>query len=307
MRKFFILLLVVFTQFAHAQVRKDSLNVTDAEGKRQGKWVITNKLMKPPLPGYAEDQKVEEGRYVDGKKNGIWVSYYANGNMKNRFTFEAGKPNGMAIMYNENGKIAEQGIWRNQHWVGDYKLYYENGEIQHSFKFNPNGKRDGKQVYYAENGQKIIEGEMKEGKEIGLWNEWFDNGEKRAEKYFNEGAMDTVKSVIRAAPKKPEPVMSQATKEIEKDAPPAPALVVDKVKEKVNGGATNTKEPLKIFKGEGYAKMFRDDKQISKDGEFHNYKLVTGKSYIYNENGILERIAVYENGHYKGDAPLPAE
>jgi antitoxin component YwqK of YwqJK toxin-antitoxin module len=184
MRKLsFIFLLLVCKTVLLAQTN-DSINKTDAEGKRIGKWVLSNKMMKPPLPGYGDDAKVEQGIYLDGKKTGVWTAWYPNGVVKNRITFDNGRPFGKAIMYHENGKVAEEGLWKNNRWIGDYKLYYDNGEVQHEFKFNGSGKREGKQVYFAENGQKIIEGEMKDGKEVGTWNEWYDNGDKRAEKAF---------------------------------------------------------------------------------------------------------------------------
>lgn len=306
-----ISILLLQSSYALAQ-NKDSvattsnINVTDAEGKRQGKWIITNKLMKPPLNGYAEDQKVEEGRYLDGKKTGIWTAYYPNGNMKNRITFEQGRPFGKATMYHENGKIFEEGLWRNNRWVGDYKMYYENGEVQHDFKFNSNGKRDGVQKYFSDNGQIIIEGEMHESKEVGVWKEWYENGDLKAEKAFNDGTID-VANTKTFEPKKP--LTNSTTKQTEakqllEDAPKGKVVEVDKEKEKatVNTGNANNSAP---FNGDGYAKLMRTDKQVSKDGIFKKFKLVKGKAYIYDNNGILQRIAVYDDGKYIGDAPLP--
>ncbi|MCC6690055.1 MAG: toxin-antitoxin system YwqK family antitoxin [Bacteroidia bacterium] len=302
MKKLVLLFLFVICKVSFAQSGKDSVNVTDADGKRQGRWVVTNKLMKPPLVGYTEDQKVEEGRYVDSKKIGIWVAYYANGKMKNRITFEGGRPFGKAIMYHENGKVAEEGLWRNNRWVGDYKLYYENGEVQHEFKFNSGGKREGNQKYFAENGQLIIEGEMKDSKEIGTWKEFYENGDLKAEKAFNDGTIDPVNTKTYE-PKKPvEPKKEDAS--VKEEEPKSPAAVKVDATEKPNEGAVKNTKP---FTGEGYAKLFRPDRQISKDGEFHKFRLIDGKTYIYNNNGILERIAVYQNGKYIGDAPLPVE
>ncbi len=303
MNKFILISFLVLCNVVFAQSSNDSLNITDAEGKRQGKWVVTNKLMSPPLPGYSDDQKVEEGRYSSSKKVGIWAAYYPNGNMKNRITFENGRPFGKAIMYHENGKVAEEGLWKNNRWVGDYKMYFENGEVQHDFKFNTSGKRDGIQKYYAENGQLIIEGEMSGSKEIGVWKEWYENGDVKAEKAFNDGTID-VANTKTYEPKKPiEPKKEDKT--VMDDAPPAKTgIAVDQNAEKPNEGAVKNTKP---FTGEGYAKLFRPDRQISKDGEFSKFRLVSGKTYIYNNNGILERIAVYQDGKYIGDAPLPVE
>jgi len=303
MKKIGLILLLTTCHFVFAQSSNDSINATDADGKRQGRWIIYNKLMKPPLQGYTDDQKVEEGRYSDAKKLGIWTAYYANGVMKNRITFESGRPFGKAIMYHENGKVAEEGLWRNNRWVGDYKLYYENGEVQHEFKFNPNGKREGFQKYYAENGQLIIEGEMKDSKEIGTWKEFYENGDIKSEKAFNDGALDPVNTKTYE-PKKPVQPKTE-DKTVIDDAPKGKSgITVDPTAEKPNEGTVKNMKP---FTGEGYAKLFRPDRQISKDGDFRKFKLITGKTYLYDNNGILERIAVYQDGKYIGDAPLPVD
>lgn len=265
--------------------------------------------MKPPLPDYKDDQKVEEGRYQDGRKIGIWTAWFPNGVMKNRITFENGRPYGKAIMYHDNGKVFEEGLWQNNRWIGPYKMYFDNGEVQHDFNFNKSGKREGVQKYYADNGTEIIKGEMKDGKEVGTWEEHYDNGDLRAEMVFNDGTLDPAKTTnfeqhtpdtppAIVAP--PVPIIKTGTKKPIKDKDSV--IVVDKKIDHTNPGVTVTP-----FSGEGPAKLFRPDKQISKDGEFHKYKLINGKNFIYNTDGILERIAVYQDGRYIGDAPLPTE
>ena len=41
-------------------------------------------------------------------------------------------------------------------------------------------------------------------------------------------------------------------------------------------------------------------KLITKDGLFKDNRLIEGKSYIYDDNGILQRISIYKNGFYVG-------
>ena len=40
------------------------------------------------------------------------------------------------------------------------------------------------------------------------------------------------------------------------------------------------------------------------DGEFQDGKLWSGKHYIYDENGLLERIDVYKEGKFEGNGVL---
>ena|SRR5581483_10105710 len=65
-------------------------NFTDAKGKRQGWWVITN--VERNLPGYDSAAKVEEGAYKDGMKEGEWTEYNADGSVKSTITFKDNKP-----------------------------------------------------------------------------------------------------------------------------------------------------------------------------------------------------------------------
>lgn len=292
MRKLFLIISLVLLQASFAQTfslskNDDTLNKIDANGLRQGKWVITNEIKK--LPGYPESAKVEEGLYVDNKKTGVWTEYFPNGNLKSKITFENNRANGYMIMYNENGKIREEGTWKAGRWVGKYKLYYDNGEVQHEWNHNASGKREGVQKYYYENGQVMIEGDWKEGKESGILKEYHENGDLKSEKNFANGDLD-VASVKTYEPKKP----VLAKKEEKQVVAPK---IIAKQDEKPN-------IPSQQFTGEGYWKLFNANRQVSKDGVFKSKRLMDGKVYHYNEDGILVRIAVYKDGFYVGDAPI---
>ena len=271
----------------------DTINFIDAAGKKQNYWIIFGKMKK--LPGYKDDQKVEEGRYKDNLKTGKWTEYYANSNKKSEITFDQNRANGYATMYYENGQKAEEGLWKNNKWVGDYKLYYENGKVQQEFTFNATGKREGKQVYYYEDGKKMIEGEWKDGKESGTVIEYYPTGEKKSEKNYANGVLD-VGSVKTFEPSKPQPPKKE-DKDLAEEAP----------KDGGKASAGDVKDPgktqdLSKITGKNII-LYNKDRQVSKSGDFENGKLIRGKSYTYKD-GILVRIALYENGRYKGDAPL---
>jgi antitoxin component YwqK of YwqJK toxin-antitoxin module len=286
MDRFFIYVFISGFNMLVAQTQSlDSVNITDSNGKRQGRWVITNILLKREC--YAEDQKVEEGKYVDSKKTGFWKEYYCNKNVKSKIYYENNKPNGYAVIYHENGKIKEEGEWKNNRWVGAYKLYYSNGQVQQAFNFNASGKREGKQTYYYENGQVMIEGDWQAGKESGELKEYYENGDVKSIKNFAGGILDDA-TVKTFEPKKPI-VKRQPQLEEEIEAPP---VTVQK-NEKDNLGKT--------FNGEGYWQLYNSNKQVTKDGEFKQNRLMNGKAYFYDDNGILLRIAIYKNGKYVGD------
>jgi antitoxin component YwqK of YwqJK toxin-antitoxin module len=293
---FLILICFCFTsnaQPAYELVGKDTLNKVDVDGKKQGKWVLFGKH-KPGMC-YQEEQKAEEGKYLDNRKIGIWIEFYCNGNMKNKLTFTNGRPDGYAIVFHENGKISEEGNWKGNRWVGNYKLYYENGQVQHEFVFNPNGKREGAQKYYFDNGQIAIEGTFSNGKESGLIKEYYENGDIKAEKNYADGNVDLA-SIKEFEPKKPF---------VKKSDDPAENAPVIKVREdeRPNEAAKKGKVtgPLVL---NGQQTLYNKNKQITKDGVFKDNRFMDGKAYMYDENGILQRVAVYKNGIYVGDTQV---
>jgi antitoxin component YwqK of YwqJK toxin-antitoxin module len=296
MKNNYIILILLAYQIIHAQIisfekgiNGDTINAVDNFGKKQGKWIIKGKNKQGTC--YTAEQKVEEGKYLDNRKIGKWLEYYCNGNLKNQVTFQNGRPEGYVIMYHESGKIMEEGNWKNGRWTGSYKLYYENGQLQHEFNFNTSGKREGNIKYYHPNGQIAIEGNFINGKETGIIKEYHENGDVKAEKMYVDGAADLA-SIKEFEPKKP-PVKIKDTPLMQ-----APKLVL-KEDERPNG--ITTKGPL-ILNGQHIT--YNKKKLITKDGVFKDNRLIEGKSYIYDDNGILQRISIYKNGFYVGDAPI---
>ena len=268
----------------------DTINKTDAMGKRQGKWVFTGKTKR--LPGYSPDAKVEEGTYKDSKKVGVWTGYYSNGKTKNEITYKFGRPNGPYKTYYVTGILEEEGNWQNNRNVGTFKRFHENGKPSQAFNFNSTGKREGKQAYYHENGQVMIEGNWDGGKESGTLTEYYENGDLKAKKVFADGTLDEAKTTVY---KSKTPVPDRA-KEEEKEAPVR--NVVASKEEKPNTGH---------FDGNGHHKLYNKDKILVKDGYFRNYKLIDGKWYKYSDDNILLNIERIKNGRYVGDVPFDEE
>jgi len=268
----------------------DSINIIDENNLKQGFWIFYGKDKR--LPDYEDEDKVEEGRYIDNRKSGIWKKYFSSGSLQNEITYQNSRPNGYAKIYYSNGQVKEEGIWKGNKWTGDYKLYHENGNLYHEFNFNPKGKREGEQTYFHENGEKMIQGTWAEGKESGTITEWYEDGTVKSEKNFDGGTLDV------ASVKHYEPTQAVASAVEEKEEPKGSGIAVAKGEKVMHIGK---------FDGNGEHKLYNRNKQISKDGNFVNNKLIDGKWYRYNTSGILLRIEVYKNGAYVGDAPMPVD
>lgn len=83
-------------------VRHDTLNCTDYNNLKQGKWVI-NVAPKYGNPGYSE-----EGVFVDGKKEGTWRGYTTQGDIIAIEDYKWGVKNGKSSYYTLNGLEHEE-------------------------------------------------------------------------------------------------------------------------------------------------------------------------------------------------------
>ena len=286
-----ILLVFTFIGFAEAQsyeiVDGDTINKVDADGRRQGKWLVK---ANPKIDlGYAAGEVVETGSYSTSRKTGEWLKTYPGGSPKSKLTYVKGRPKGPYILYYDNGQIEEQGNWARTKNTGDFKRYHPNGETSQEFTFSPTGKRTGTQKYYYDNGQLRLEGTWTEGQESGEMREYYETGDLMEVKQFANGVMDK-SSVESYAPKTPIPDLLQA--------------IVDEG-EDINASVEKQEKPNQgIFDGDGYKKLFNANKQIAKDGTFKRYRLMEGKQYKYDSNGLLVQIMIFKEGKYIGDGVI---
>ena len=261
----------------------DTVNFIDENNLKQGFWKIFGKTKN--VQGYEPDQVVEQGKYGNSRKQGLWTKFFASGKTKSEIEYKNSRPNGAYRTYFENGQIEEEGNWKNNRNTAAFKRYYENGQVAQDFAFNTSGKRDGKQIYFYENGQVMIEADIAAGKE-----KFVKDGSGKAEKSFIDGKLYPTNTKVYESKT---PVKDRDAEELKK----APIEIVKvEATEKSNTGG---------FNGEGQHKMYNGNREISKDGFFKDYRLMDGLHYQYDSNGILFKVKRYKDGRYIGDAPLP--
>jgi len=151
MKIFFTILLLSAFLFSTGQEYevlggKDTLNLIDANAKKQGKWVIRGR--NNPKAGYQPEQVMSEGMYKDNRKTGIWIDYFPSGNIKNKITFVDGRPHGPTSLYFQDGNVKEEGTWIFNRWVGNYKSTLENGDVI-EIVFDDKGKEISKKIIPA--------------------------------------------------------------------------------------------------------------------------------------------------------------
>lgn len=272
----------------------DTINVVDENNMKQGHWIYFGKMKN--LPGFGPDQKVEEGPYKNNRKNGDWTKYFPDESTKSIIAYVNNRPNGPYKVYYENGQVQEEGVWKNNRNTGKFIRFHENGEIQQEFTFNASGKREGYQKYGYENGQVMIEGNWAEGKEDGAITEYYADGSVKSVKVFNGGQMDAAKTQT-FEPKNP------IVEEVKSADPTKTAPEIDKEDVVLSAQTVKSGNTVKVqlFDGNGFTTLYNKNRQISQKGEFKNGKLMDGKWYRYDENGLLVAIEVYKDGKYIGD------
>mgnify|MGYP006081647593 CR=1 FL=1 len=278
----------------------DTINLVDENNMKQGLWIYFGNMKN--IPGYSADQKVAEGIYKNNRKSGSWTKYFADESTKSVIEYLNNRPNGAYTIYYENGVIQEQGIWQNNRNTGAFIRKYPNGQIQQEFLFSDTGKRKGEQKYFFENGQEMIVGDWNEGKEDGPITEYYPNGDVKSVKVFNGGQMDSTQT------KHYEPVneIKTALADIQDDSKSAP--IIDENDVVLDRGTTIKKTPngtkIKLFDGNGPGTLYNKNRHLSQKGNFKNGKLMDGKWYRYDENGLLTSIEIYKNGKYIGEAQI---
>lgn len=140
MRKNYLIIALIFISWlGKAQVLKsgytafeiylgDTINRIDKNGLKQGRWIYfgrdkrgwTNRL-------FNSKQIVEDGFYINDKKNKTWKTYHHTNKLKSEITYIDNVAKGAARFFNTDGKIMLEGDIENKNFNGEYYIYDSNG------------------------------------------------------------------------------------------------------------------------------------------------------------------------------------
>lgn len=137
MKKVFGLIFTLFT-FYSLSAQVDTLNQTDASGKKQGYWKKYDKNKK----------LVYEGRFEKDVPVGTFTYYYTNGNKKSISNFLNGTHKVETIMFDENGVKAAEGLFIDQKKQGRWNYYASNGTTIKVETYK-NGAKDGEWITFS--------------------------------------------------------------------------------------------------------------------------------------------------------------
>ena len=262
----------------------DGVNQKDGEGRKQGKWIYFGK--DRPQEGYPSEGKIEEGSYLNDRKEGFWIRYHNDGKTpKLKGEYHNNRPEGSYVKYYPNGKVKELGTFTLNEYQDSLKRYHENGKLEYEANFSSEGRETGTVNYYYPNGQIEFQYQARNGIPEGKAMRYYENGDiKEVIYYGTDGAI-----------KKSEPreMLNPAVKLSDPGASVIPAPRIP---------TPNTKGTK--FLPNGYNKVYNANDEIWQDGDFKNGLLWDGKVYEYDRDGILLKVKVFKNGVYHSDGQL---
>lgn len=278
--------LVVSTTFAEGIINdQDAINQKSTDGKKQGKWIYFGK--DRPETGTPPAGKVEEGKYIDDRKEGFWIRYYTDGvTPKLKGEFSNNRPEGIYYKFYPNGKLREKGTYENSNYKDSLIRFHENGNVEYEAKYNAQGKEQGKVKYYYPNGQCEFVYYANNGTQVGEAIRFWPNGDVKELITFNADG-----SIASSIPKEPiHPYES-------------PEIIQQSVEKAPNVGS----KPVVLsgkWQYNGYNKIYNSENEIWQDGIFKDGRLWEGKVYVYDKDGILLKVKVFKNGVYHSDGQL---
>ena len=163
---FFIINLFTFSQVNKSPYKDfdihlgDTINRVDKKDLKQGRWIYFGKDKKGWTHRlFNSKQIVEEGFYINNKKNKTWKTYHHTNKLKSEMTYLNDLPKGIARFFNTDGKIMLEGDIENKNFVGEYYIFDNNGNKikRNALNANTNGYLDFK-GYVTKSLGKNIEG-----------------------------------------------------------------------------------------------------------------------------------------------------
>ncbi len=98
-----------------------------------------------------------EGILENGQRQGTWVFYYRNGQVKAKVSYLQGELNLDCQWWRENGQPLQKGMFLSGVQTGFWQRFYDNGQLWDEGHYDTNGKKIGKWRVYTKTGELKLE------------------------------------------------------------------------------------------------------------------------------------------------------
>lgn len=114
---------------AKSPVEKDSsLERSELIKKDEGKQKVLR---------YPNGNKKLVGRYEEGKREGVWSSWYEDGQLKSEAKYRNGKRHGFSKTWYPNGQLRYKGRYHHGERSGEWTFYDREGEVVKKERYDP--------------------------------------------------------------------------------------------------------------------------------------------------------------------------
>ena len=128
----------------------------------------------------------EQGKVIKGKREGEWLTYYKNGEVKEKSNFKDDKQEGESLRYYKSGELKNKNNWKDGKLEGERLYYYKNGQLWRKNNYK-DGKLKGEEFWYYESGELEYKYNYKNGKPEGEWLDYYKNGQLKEKSNFKDG------------------------------------------------------------------------------------------------------------------------
>jgi len=129
---------------------------------------------------YPGGQKLREGRFDEGKKEGPWSNYFEDGKKAKLGTYKSDKPHGTFVFWRPDGTKEREESYRDSQRDGRWTFYNEQEKPVRQEEYR-NGKKHGAWIRWDENGQKLVEERYVDDLLDGPQTAWHPNGQMKAQ------------------------------------------------------------------------------------------------------------------------------
>ena len=302
MRKILLtLLLIAGTSIVFAGNKSGSINLLDVNGKRTGYWVVddNNQPVDKNHPN-----KLKEGTYKKGRKEGVWIHYYGDGKTPRLIgEYADNRPAGAYFRFNDKGemqqassvprKITDSQSITASNKVFTCKMNFDNKEIvAGQVYFSKKVVKQNAVQFWLERSLEAIAAES----EVIDFTWLNTNYDKLYAKYLEVRVPKmSNKEIVKNVKMDKEPVTVFTKKQDQarrKNYFYPPVIRTPRVARGL------------IFQPNGFNKLYTPRDEIWIDGYFKQGQLQDGKVFIYDNDGVLLKVRVYKNGIYDSDGVL---
>jgi antitoxin component YwqK of YwqJK toxin-antitoxin module len=222
-----IFLLVLFILQVNSFFAQDTINRTDARGKKQGFWrkqdTLGHKIyegsfkdgfptgefryyypdgklktvsvishggkMATTVSYFPNGRKMAAGRYQDEKKDSTWQFFKEeDGVLVAEENYKAGRKSGISQSFFEDGKVSEMITWIAGVRYGPWEQYYSDGKIRLKSAYL-NDEKNGPFRTFYNSGQPMMTGAYAAGRMDGAWTYYDEKGKVTKKEIYNKGIL----------------------------------------------------------------------------------------------------------------------